>query len=200
MRILVAMAIVCAAAAAQTTSKENQVRDRGQTPTMDGREIRNSGHTPIKTAERREVSNLAGILVDAGCKDRELTAAPPEAEKPGKGKPAKPGPGAQGVHVDPNVMRAERGDVMRHQVPDLATRQMDPSCSITGGTKAFALLLPNGRLLNLDEGGNTKAIEAFQATAAGREVLDGHRSGAKPKAKIHGSVRGDRIVVKSIRL
>jgi hypothetical protein len=77
---------------------------------------------------------------------------------------------------------------------------MDPSCSISGDTRAFAMLLPNGTLLNLDEGGNTKADELFQSSAAGMAILNGKPGGEKPHAEIKGIRRGDTLNVITIRL
>lgn len=91
-------------------------------------------------------------------------------------------------------------DALEHQVPDLATRQMDPGCAVTGGTRGFAVYLPNGEFKNLDEGGNTKALTAFQASPAGAAVMNGRSHGAKPRVDVNGSMQGDRIVVDSVRI
>ena len=56
---------------------------------------------------------------------------------------------------------------MAHQNPDLRTRQQDPNCAVSGSTVSFAILLDDGRLLNLDEGGNTLVGQAVHATRPG---------------------------------
>src|SRR3712207_2011774 len=51
-------------------------------------------------------------------------------------------------------------------------RQNDRTGSITGATRGFALLTEKGRLLNLDEGGNTFANQALYASDAGRAMMN----------------------------
>jgi hypothetical protein len=62
------------------------------------------------------------------------------------------------------------------------------------------LLLSDGTLLNLDEGGNTLAFEAFQSTPAGQAILNGKVGGLKPQASIVGVRAGDRIRARSVEV
>jgi hypothetical protein len=210
LRIATPLAFVAIAAFAQT-SKQNEMHDRGQTPIQ-------SGPAPLVT--------LGGILVDAGCSDRTglnlsqtpesmasmapaQTAAETQASaamraqqgyaNPG-GKQEAPAITAQGVTVDAKTLQAERADVLEHQVADLHSRQIDPTCAVTGATHSFAILLGTGRFLNLDDGGNTLATEAVQGSATGRALLNGTGPGFKPQATIKGHIRADKVVVDSIKL
>jgi len=88
--------------------------------------------------------------------------------------------------------------VMQHQVADLRARAGDLTCAITGATKAFAILLDDGRLLNLDEAGNTLALEAIQSSSAGRAMLNGNGPALKPKVTVKGIIHGDRLLVSQI--
>jgi len=178
----------------QKTSKENMVHDRGQTPV------------------RRETAPLAvtGMLFDAGCKDRSSLnlTSPPESlagampvETPAESSAAARNSGAasaHGISVDAKTLAAERSDVVVHQVPDLTTRQADPSCAVTGGTSGYAVRLDDGRILNLDEGGNTLAADAILGSKDGRAMLNGAAYGFKPRVKITGRVRGDHLIVNQI--
>ncbi|MDR3698194.1 MAG: hypothetical protein P4L56_01085 [Candidatus Sulfopaludibacter sp.] len=181
----------------QKTNKENMVHDRGQTPI------------------RRETGTLSvtGMLFDAGCKDRSslnlstpaesLTAAMPvettaESHAAAGAKNSGSAASAHGITVDAKTLTAERADIVLHQVPDLTTRQADPSCAVTGGTFGYAVRLDDGRILNLDEGGNTLAAEAVLASKDGRAMLNGAAYGFKPRVKMTGRVRGDRFMVEQI--
>ena len=168
---------------------------------------------------------LAGILVDAGCHDRSsqnllrtptpfnalAPAEPPQEQASANSARAKEGfasreaPQSQavtasGITVDKQTLETEQADVLPHQGKDLYTRQPDSSCAITGDTKAFALLTDDGRLLDLNEGGNTFAWQAVQSSTAGRGVLNGAGSPFKPRAVVRGEIRGDQLIVSSLSL
>jgi hypothetical protein len=169
---------------------------------------------------------ISGILVDAGCSDRSqenlarkpaqmnLTAPAATAEQQqvmndqraktgfaGKDvQPQPPGIQAHGITVDKETLDQEQADVLQHQVRDLYSRQPDDSCGITGDTKAFALLTDQGRLLNLDEGGNTWAVQAVQSTEEGRALLNGMGSSFKPRVTIKGEIYTDQLVVDHLML
>lgn len=202
----------CAALVASAQNK-NEDRDRGATPLQ-------TGPAPTVT--------LYGTLVDAGCRNRSAlnmslpavpftTALPAEttAEKQagsqmrsGQGfanaqQPAQqqnPTVNASGITVDTKTLANERSDVLEHQVPDLHARQMDPTCAITGNTHAYAIVLNEGRMLNLDDGGNTYANVAIQGNAAGRAMLNGNGGGLKPNVVIKGNMRADSVVVQSLKI
>jgi hypothetical protein len=168
-----------------------------------------------------------GTLVDAGCRDfstYNLSRSPvslagstpaqtPQAMAGAKSTNAKqPGAApnggadssgprtASGITVDAQTLAAERTDVMPHQVPDLMSRQSDPTCAVRANTRAYALLLPNGRLLDLDEGGNTFANVAVDGSSAGRAMLAGQAPGMKPQTVVKGRLMGDKIVATSVQL
>jgi hypothetical protein len=79
-------------------------------------------------------------------------------------------------------------------------RFADDSCGITGDTKAFALLTSQGRLLNLDEGGNTWAAQAVQSSEEGHALLNGMGSSFKPRVTIKGEIYADQLVVDHLTL
>jgi hypothetical protein len=171
------------------TSHENMVLERGRIGTQ----------APLS----RGPLTWTGRLVDAGCPNRggfflgmssgQAAAVQPDA-------PAAEPTSASGISVSPETAQAERGDALAHQVPDLRTRQEDYACAITGMTRAFALVLPDGQLKNLDEGGNTMALEAFEHSSQGQAVLSGFMQGSKPRASVTGAARGDHIIAENIRL
>jgi len=177
----------------QKTNKENMVRERGTVAVR--------GSDPM---------TFNGVLFDAACKDRSTAnlAIPPESLAAGtpaefsstanskpQSKNSQGGVSAHGISVDAKTLATERGDVLEHQVPDLRTRQQDPTCAITGSTSTYGLALSDGRLLNLDQGGNTLAAEAVNGTPQGRAMLNGTAFGFKPRAKVSGRIRGDRFFV-----
>ncbi|HEY7391183.1 MAG TPA: hypothetical protein VH640_21890 [Bryobacteraceae bacterium] len=169
---------------------------------------------------------ISGILVDAGCGDRSQenlarTPAPMNLIAPATnselqqamndqrsktafaGKDVQPQPPtiqAHGVTVDKETLAQEQADVLQHQVRDLYSRQPDDSCGITGDTKAFALLTDQGRLLNLDEGGNTWAAQAVQSSEEGHALLNGMGSSFKPRVTIKGEIYADQLVVEHLTL
>ena len=144
-----------------------------------------------------------GTLVDAECRDR-TTFNLRQPASPASSTPlAAPNTGASsaaGVTVSAEALASQRGDIMDHQVADLRTRQSDSTCAITGNTRSFALLTDSGRLLNLDEGGNTFAIVAAQATEAGRAVLAGRGPGFKPRVTLEGRPQNDRLAATRLEI
>jgi hypothetical protein len=141
-------------------------------------------------------SEIRGTLVDAGCRNRSILnlRRPPEtfqASVPVQAQPVT----AHGITVEPKTAAAERSDVLEHMVRDVPSRQSDPTCGLSGGTSAYAILLDDGTLLDLDEGGNTLAAEAVYATRQGRDLLNGKAFGFKPRVTIQGRVTGGKVLV-----
>lgn len=178
----------------------NQARDRGSTPIQQSTMPRTE-REPYGAVIARP---YRGLLVDAGCADRtlhnlRLPPAPFASSIAGlpPGTPSANQGSAYGITVSPQTLEGERADIMPHQVPDMRTRQKDPTCAITGSTTAFSLILPNGRLLNLDAGGNTYAWQGVYSTAAGRAMLNGMAPGFKPFASLKGFIQGSTLVVET---
>jgi hypothetical protein len=78
------------------------------------------------------------------------------------------------------------------------------ACPVSVQTTEFALVLPDGRLLKLDEGGNQKAIEALRKSRNGsKAVFDYWKSGKTSKqirARAMGTLTGDVLNVETIRI
>ena len=193
----------------QHTNKENMVHDRGQTAVR--RDSLQHGR-PSPEFENAGPATLRGILVDGGCQNRANLnlLAPPEtltSEAPAQpadalanNPPASGAVSAKGITVDAATINAERADVMENQAPGTFERQTDPTCAITGSTSSFALLTDSGRFLDLDEGGNTLAMEAVESTSGGRAVLNGQGPGVKPRVTVTGFVRnGRKLVAQDVR-
>jgi hypothetical protein len=134
-----------------------------------------------------------GLLLDGDCVDRSLeNMLSPPAQEMARAKPVTNQ--VAGISVAPGVVKAERGDVLLPHTLDHASRYQSASCAITAETKSFALLLlPKGPLLELNEAGNTFAMESFEDTPAGREILDGKVGGLKPHAIVKGLRQGDEL-------
>jgi hypothetical protein len=215
MKTLFQMAIpVVLTAFGAMAQNANQVRDRGATPLE-------AGPAPPVT--------LYGTLVDAGCRNRTALNLKLTPETFAQAAPAQPTASVQngaqmraaqgyqnpsapsqqpntpitvnGITVDAKTLAAERHDVLEHQVPDLISRQLDPTCAITGATHSFALVLTDGgRMLNLDDGGNTFANEAVQGSLVGRTMMDGKSGGFKPQAVVKGNIHADKVLVQTLKL
>jgi hypothetical protein len=150
-------------------------------------------------AEPHDVAAWSGTLLDASCTDRSLEnlrAQPSDVLATDKNPQKK----AVGITVDPKTLKAERAEATMPQTADHASRYSSASCALTADTKAFLLLLADGKILTLDEGGNTLAFEAFQASPAGAAILNGKVGGLKPKATVKGVVSGGRLRVRSLEL
>jgi hypothetical protein len=151
---------------------------------------------------------LQGTLIDAGCRDRSIwnMTRPPEqlsaALAPtGQGTQGGTQTQSKGISVDAATISAERQDVTQVMAnADSAVRQSDPTCAIKGNTRAFALLLPNGRLIDLDEAGNTYATAMVNATPQGRAMLNGQAGGFKPWVTVTGWVEGDRFFTEGLKV
>jgi hypothetical protein len=163
-----------------------------------------------KTVERLHAHDytVEGTLIDAGCMDRSTwnITRPPESEAAalapaGQGTQGGAQTQSHGITVDAATMKAERQDVTEVMTyADSAVRQSDPTCAIKGNTHAFALLLPNGRLLDLDEAGNTYATAMVSGTPQGRAMLNGQAGGFKPTVRIKGWIQGDRVFTDELRV
>ena len=151
----------------------------------------------------RPPSTWSGTMLDAGCTDRSLDnlRAPSTGELATLNEPQKPAKGsADGIRVAPRVVKAERAEAILPHTLDHASRYANASCALTADTKAFMLLLGDGTLLDLDQGGNTLAFEAFQDSPAGQAILNGKVGGLKPQAKVVGVRTGDRLKARSVEL
>jgi len=189
LQILAIAAAACLTAPAQTPApaKPDQEHARGAAP---------SAETP---------ASLRGILIDAACRDfsrYNLRLSPQALPAPAKEPDTKAAGGAtaSGISVDARTLDAERADVMPHQSADLVSRQSDPTCAIKGDTHAYALLLADGRVADLDEGGNTFADAAVKADPQGRAMLAGQGPGFKPIVTVAGRVQGSRIVATAVKI
>lgn len=190
LRILAVAAVGCLAAPAQTPdpTKHDQERARGEAPAAEAPAI------------------LRGILIDAGCRDFSrfnLNLSPQALPAPAQESNTKAAGGsttASGIAVDARTLDAERADAMPHQVADLVSRQSDPTCAIKGNTRAYALLMADGRVADLDEGGNTFADAAVKGDAQGRAMLAGQGPGFKPIVAVTGHVQGSRIVASGVKI
>lgn len=216
MKTVILIALFWTATLAQESPPNDRAIQRGETRQDDASQTMSSGQSGSQERAGKNRSTWRGILVDAGCRDRTLTnlrrpptlepATPVEnesadpADSP-KGQAARDGAiDSHGIHVDADTARAEREDAMQFRTQDHFTRQMDPSCAVTARTKAFALFLPDGTLLNLDEGGNTYAVAMLQATRVGQSLLNGQGKGAKPRVVVRGLRRGDKLDARGVRM
>jgi hypothetical protein len=190
LRILAIAAAACLAAPAQTPDPAKPDPD----------------HARVEASSAETPATLRGILIDAGCRDfsgynlRLSPQALPAPAKESDTKAAGGGTTASGITVDARTLDAERADAMPHQFADLLSRQSDPTCAIKGSTHAYALLLADGRVADLDEGGNTFADAAVRADPQGRAMLAGHGPGFKPIVTVTGHVQGSRIVASAVKI
>ena len=211
LRLAAPLALAALTAVAQNA---NAVKDEGATPLQ-------AGPAPTVT--------MYGTLVDAGCRNRtalnlkqtpETFAASAPAQSAadlqsgdkmrtaqGYQNPSAPSQqpnnpiSVNGITVDPKTLAAERHDVLEHQVQDLRSRQMDPTCAITGATHGYAIVLnADGRMLNLDDGGNTFANEAVQGSAVGRTMMSGNGGAFKPAVMLKGNIHADKVLVQTLKL
>jgi hypothetical protein len=148
-----------------------------------------------------------GVLIDAGCEDRSLwnLARPAEslaAAMPAAHPPAPAGQARQGrpIPADSKTLAAERQDVTPVMNPDLSARQSDPTCALKAGTSAYAVLLANGRLVDLDDAGNTYAALAVQNSPPGRLMINARGPGFKPRVTVTGTLQGGRIFTDELTL
>jgi hypothetical protein len=189
---------VCTVGLAQQPAREAE--RRGQVPPQGSPKV-GLGHGDLGN---RKDKTLHGILLDATCQDRtslNLRTAPATAPAaaPAAAKTSQAGAiSAKGVHVDSQTADRERADALAKQTADLRTRQQDANCAVTGATVSFAVLLDDGRLLNLDEGGNTLAGQAVQASPAGSAMLNGNAAPFKPGVTLLGRPERERVVVEKI--
>jgi len=202
-------AVVCLCAQSQSPGKAPASRDMGtpsQAITQSEAHARQDNDLNVPSGQ----ATVHGILLDGGCSDRQsrnlrrppetlqeaVPAEPPNATQ--NNPPVSGAVSAKGISVDATTIKAERDDVMASHVPGMFERQSDPTCAITGSTTTFAVLTDGGRLLDLDQGGNTLALVAVQATSAGRAMLNGKGPGVKPRVVVKGQYRGDQLITQDL--
>jgi hypothetical protein len=185
---------------AQRTANQNMVRQRGQTPVQDERETMTRGRIGSQQMMPLNEITVTGILVDASCEDRTSLnmrsrplALPPAAAAQSAGAVS-----ASGVSIGAQTVQQERADVLAHLVPDVVARQQDPSCAVTASTSGYAMLTDSGRLLNLDQGGNTLVSAAILGSPGGRAMLNGQGPGIKPRTSVKGWILDDKVIVDRI--
>ena len=166
-----------------------------------------AGQQKIAQELHAKDQSIQGVLMDGGCEDRSLWNLTRPAESQSAAiAPGGPGTrGAQasqsnGISVSSQTIGLERQDVTPVMNPDMSARQSDPTCAIRANTRAYSVLLPNGRLLDLDEGGNTFATTAVQASPQGKAMINGRGPGFKPRVTITGRVQGYRVFVDQVKL
>ncbi|MGP8246761.1 MAG: hypothetical protein ACLQVN_19860 [Bryobacteraceae bacterium] len=75
-----------------------------------------------------------------------------------------------------------------------------PACPVTGGTRAFALELPDGRLLDLGEAGATFASAALNGSKDGRDLINRVVYSIRPQATVTGQLHGYKVIVDSVTI
>jgi hypothetical protein len=75
-----------------------------------------------------------------------------------------------------------------------------PACPVTGGTRAFALQLQDGRLLDLGEAGTTFASAALNGSKDGRALINRMVYSIWPQATVKGHLHGSKIMVDSLTI
>ena len=184
----------------QKTSNENMVRSRGQTPVEDQRETMSRGRVGWQPMMPMGEVTVTGILIDGSCEDRTSLnlrsrplPLPPAPPSQSSGAVA-----AAGISVNAQTVEREHADVTAHLVPDMRTRQEDPTCAVTASTSLYAVLTDSGRLLNLDQGGNTLMSQAISSDPRGRAMLNGQGPGIKPRITLKGRIFDDKVIVDSV--
>ena len=173
-------------AAALLAQQNEQQRPRGQSGPPDESQSWTRGRLGTQRPLPGKPITLDGILVDASCEDRTALnlERPPDRHSADRAAPA-------------SAAKAP-AEVAAQQTPDAAANQPDRACAITRGTRGYALLTTEGRLLNLDEGGNTLALQSLRGNPEGRAMLDGSGGAIKPRVSLRGRVHGDRLIVDKI--
>jgi hypothetical protein len=183
-------AVLAFAAVSLWGQTKNADRDRGQTRPPDESQSWTRGRLGTQAPLPEKSATYHGTLIDASCDDRSALNLGRQPEQQHVAQPPSPDEPKGGAVPPP--------EIAAQQTPETLARQPDRTCSITGGTRGFSLLTSNGRLMNLDEGGNTLANQALYTTAAGRAMINGTGGGVKPQTTIHGRAQGDRLIVEKI--
>ncbi len=189
----------CALASAAAAILAAQEGPKGPRPTQMTVQERERGR--VQTHGSTAAQTVSGVLVDASCRDRtnlNLRQKPVTDIAGQKESDKAPGSNTAGRTPAQDSSDEARQSAIAQMVPDALAREEDMTCAVTGGTTNYAILLDDGRLLNMDQGGNTLAAQAVQSTAAGRAMLNGAGPALKPRVKVLGRVGGGEIVVEKI--
>ena len=114
-------------------------------------------------------------------------------------------PSAQVEGSQPRVWSGNLVDASNTECSvEVAGAAQKGACPVGFQTTAFALMLPDGRTVKLDEGGNEKAMEALKKSRNGGKVLfDYWKSGKVSKqirARATGALTSDVLNVETIRV
>ena len=208
-RLALIAGVAALLAIAQDTVNFGRVRVADERQSLDRGRLGSQESMPVNPL------TLHGMLVDGGCRNRTTlnlaqAPVPVQAQQPAEYQspatktsqpPTNEGSiAAYGINVDGQTLGREREDILPQHVADMLSRMADPTCSINAATVGFGFLMNTGRLLDLDEGGNTFAWQAVQSSGAGKAMLEGKGPGVKPKATIQGRIIGDQLIVDKLTL
>lgn len=174
-------------------SNPNQDRTRGQSHPPDESQSWTRGRLGTQAPLPGKAADFNGVLIDASCDDRTALnlARPVVADT----APAAPQPNAE---RSAPATQGTPPEVTAQMTADAAARHSDRSCAVSAGTRGYAILTNEGRLLNLSEGGNTLVLQGLHGNTAGRAMLNGTGPAIKPHVTIRGRVQGDRLIVDKI--
>ena len=87
------------------------------------------------------------------------------------------------------------GETLNGTLVDVMCRGKDLSshttkCAVSCAKSGYGLVLPDGKFVKFDEGGNAKALAALKSTDKEKEL----------KAKVSGALDGDVVKVSSLEL
>jgi hypothetical protein len=78
------------------------------------------------------------------------------------------------------------------------------SCPVSMRTTSFGIILPDGKSLRFDEGGNAKAVDALRKSRKGsKSVFDYWKTGKTSnvvKARVTGTLTSDTLNVETIKI
>jgi hypothetical protein len=78
------------------------------------------------------------------------------------------------------------------------------TCPVSVTTTSFGLILPEGKYVKFDEGGDPKAIDALKKSRRGSTAAFNYWRSGKPgpdiRATVSGSLTADTLNVESIRI
>jgi hypothetical protein len=121
------------------------------------------------TTTTTKTTNMAGTLVDAGCRT---------------------------THTEHHESSTSNPDANTTRTETTRTTTDSNECPVTTTTTTFGLITPEGRYVQFDQPSNTKIVEYVKSNKAWRKAMEGKHP---VKVRVVGTANGDTIVMESIK-
>ena len=198
-----------------TSGQQTETRQQDTTRTETESGTTTSGQKPVRQSRTGEPAAKArtwkGTLVDASCAHNMahggMTGQPQTAERSTTERSTTEQSGAErsGTREEQTAQQQTRTETEHAQTGAMGAtgaaahvdaKAVSQSCPITSTTKDFALVLSDGRLVNLNEEGDAKVASELKTNDKWNKAINSNK---RITANVRGTLQGDTLQVESVK-